>query len=78
MARNTLDTLVDEMVTRTMREGGFLGEVKVRDARFLKDGTVSAKVTARYGYGTCRYRVRIGKDRKIRVTKVGEVTLHRA
>jgi len=74
---NRTKVMIDEMVTRTMREGGFHGDTRVTNIRLRRDGSYSATVDAQMGggIGKARYRALV-KDGHIRVTRVSDVTVN--
>lgn len=64
----TLESAVTGIVSRTMREHGFIGDIKVSNVRRNKSG-YSARVKATVGTATVPYRARI-VGTKVTVTKV--------
>lgn len=70
-----INDLIADMITRTMRQGGFTGDVIVTNIRARKDGSYSASVEAVVGGGMGRvnYRATVAPGPGgIKVTRVGE------
>lgn len=73
-----IDNLIAEVITRTMRQGGFYGDVHVKNVRSRKDGSYSATVNAVVGGGLGRAKYRaLVKDGKVKVDRSSPVTIHR-
>ena len=67
MRMNVPDPLIEAFIVRTMREGGFPGDVEVVSTRPIRDG-ISARAVATYRGRSATYRATIVRD-KVTVTR---------
>jgi hypothetical protein len=80
MVSTAFKNTVTEIIVRTMRDGGFTGDVTVKNVRLRQDGSVSASIDAVYmgGLGRAKYRATVNPGGSVRVKRVGEVKVRAA